>query len=157
MIYIGQYHGKSWTSKLIQWRTWSDISHTAAWFQLPNLDWEVIEAWGGGVRRGPWLLGHTKGTRIDVYGIEATKAQKENFRQLMLDAMGRQYDFGAILGFALRIRSQDPEKEFCSELVFSRLQQVGIHLLRGIEAYKVHPGLIGISPLLTPLFTKYSP
>jgi hypothetical protein len=39
---------------------------------------------------------------------------------------------------------------FCSELVFAALAHAGVHLFARIEPWAVSPGLLAISPLLSP-------
>jgi uncharacterized protein YycO len=144
-IYLGQYHGISAISRLIRWRTWSEISHTAAY--LPGCE-EVIEAWSGGVRRRHWTEGHTPGTQIDLYRVPCTPVRQERFYSFLTSQLNKGYDYNAILGFLGRVQSQDAAKWFCSELVFTAADKAAIVLLQNIPAYKVDPGTLNLSPLL---------
>lgn len=144
-IYIGQYYGKSLVSKLIQWKTWSDISHTSAF--LPDQK-TVIEAWGGGVINRPWREGHTPGTRVDLFFVECAEKQVGDFYSFLSSQIGKKYDFSGIFGFAFSAKTQAKDKWFCSELIFAAAQFAGIDLLRRIEPHKVSPGLLQVSPKL---------
>lgn len=144
-ILIGQYYGKSFFSRLIRWKTWSDITHTSAF--LPDMT-NVIEAWGGGVTKRYWRDGHTKGTRIDLFEVRCTEEQAQAFYQYLWENIGKKYDLAGIFGFAFSAKTENSEKVFCSELIFSAAKHAGIVLLDRIEPYKVYPGLIQISPIM---------
>lgn len=155
-ILIGQYYGKSLLSRLIRWRTWSKVSHSAAFFAGPQ-GYEVIEAWEGKVRRQPWTTGHTPGTRIQLYRVGCTLEQRRLFYEFLNAQIGKRYDYTGILGFMLRARTESKESWFCSELVFAAARQAGINLLSRIEPYQVAPGDLNISPLLEPLEVRITP
>ena len=142
-IIIGQYQGTSFFSKLIKWRTWSNISHTGAF-----LGDDVIEAWGGGVVRQHWTSGHEPGTKITLYRVPCLDKQWEIFYSFLLHQVGKKYDKMGILGFMTRAKSQHPDKWFCSELVFAAAKEAGIDLLARIEPYQVSPGQLDTSPIL---------
>jgi len=142
-ILIGQYEGKSIISRIIKWRTWSKISHTAAIHGN-----ETIEAWGGKVICQPFDQGHKPGTKVTIYSITCTDDQRQRFYNFMVSQVGMKYDYLGIVGFALRIKSQKAESWFCSELVFAALLYAGLLPLARIEPHKVSPGDLDISPLL---------
>jgi uncharacterized protein YycO len=158
-IFIGQYYGKSFLSRLIKWRTWSDISHTAAFLpasshnERKNL---VIEAWGKGILLHPWDDNHTRHTRIDIYSVECTRPQQNLFYDWLKGKIGCKYDFMALIGFVTRAHIESERRWFCSELIFQAAQEAGIELLKNVEAYKVSPGLINLSPLLNFEETRYT-
>lgn len=154
-IHIGQYYGTSLTSRLIRWRTWSDISHTSA-FLPGGLD-QVIEAWGGSVARRHWTRSHTPGTRIDLFRVACSLAQQHRFYEFLHQQVGKPYDYFAILGFATRARLQSNQAWFCSELVFAAALAAGIELLARIEPYQVSPGDLQHSPLLAHVGTLVVP
>ena len=151
-ILIGQYNGKSFTSWVISKKTWSDITHTSAFVN----DEVVIEAWGGGVTKRTWREGHTPGTRIRIMRVECTREQEEKFYAFLESQIGKKYDFAGILGFGLSANLQYKDRWFCSELVFAAAQYAGIELLKRIEAHKVYPGLLDVSPLLKLQETRFT-
>jgi uncharacterized protein YycO len=151
-IYIGQYEGISLSSFFIKRFTWSDVTHTSA-FKLKA--GRVIEAWRGGVVERNWFEGHERGTKITIYRVPCTQSQKFGFYQYLDECIGKKYDFLGILGFTLRAKIEDKDKVVCSELVFAAAKHVGINLLERIEAYKVTPGLINVSPLLEFVETRF--
>lgn len=147
------YKGKSWISKAIQWQTFGPYSHAGWWCS----DGTVVEAWHkGGVSHNdsPATL-HEPGTEIDVFGIRgASEEQLFMIEQFMKDEIGKKYDFAPVLrGFPLRLNRDNPNKWFCSELVFSKVRKAGIDLLREVPAFKVHPTLLSYSPLIEPVGT----
>lgn len=143
------YKGKSWISKLIKWQTFGQYSHAAWWCH----DKSVIEAWHkGGVSHSatPATL-HKPGTEIDVFSVCGVTDDGEGFyvEQLLKEEIGSKYDFAPVLrGFPLRLNRDNPNKWFCSELVFSKVREREINLLRDVPAFKVHPTLLSYSPLL---------
>lgn len=144
-IYIGQYEGVSFSSRLIKWFTWSKISHTSAVLYRKN---EVIEAWGGGVVRRSISAGHKPGTVIHIYRIPCTVNQRNKFYNFMESQIGKRYDFLGILSYVTRTKLENKDKVVCSELVYTGLEHVGIKALQNIEAYQVSPGVLNLSPLL---------
>jgi uncharacterized protein YycO len=154
-ILIGQYYGTSLVSRLIRWRTWSDISHTAAFVGATGD--EVIEAWEGSVRRQSWKVGHASGTRIEIYRVPCTLDQRREFYNFLSGQIGKPYDYSGILGFMLRAKTESKDSWFCSELVFSAARAAGIDLLSRIEPYQVSPGDLNVSPLLEPVEVRFAP
>ena len=146
---IALYQGTSAVSRLIRWRTWSDYSH-AAWVCR---DGSVIEAWhvGKGVRRVAGLLDqHTPGTQVDLFDVQGLDdGRRYDVETFLLAQLGKPYDFAGIMGFVAARRVENPQKWFCSELIFAALQSVGIDILARIPAWKVTPGLLLLSPTLT--------
>ena len=142
------YKGKSWISKAIRWQTFGPYSHAAWWLR----DGTVVEAWHkGGVQHvdSPATL-HSPGTEIDVFSIKGISLDDEwCIEQHLKEEIGAGYDFAPVLrGFTLRLNRDNPDKWFCSELVFSKVRKQGIDLLREVPAWKVHPALLSYSPRL---------
>jgi uncharacterized protein YycO len=139
------YKGKSLISKAIRWRTWGPYSHAAWWLS----DGSVIEAWHkGGVTHSesPATL-HTPGTVIDVFGVPGIDSFAAE--QFLKDQIGKKYDFAAVMrGFTFRLDRDNPEKWFCSELVFDAGLAGGFPLLSRIPAWKVDPTKLSYSPIL---------
>ena len=146
-IIIAQYEGKSFISKLIKWRTWSSISHTAALSQDENF---IYEAWHkGGVQKNKWEdQPHINGTVINLYKVECSPAQAEAFYAYLESKLGTKYDIKAIVGFIFRVPLEGITELFCSQYVFEAAEAAGITLLKRIKSYKVSPGHIEISPRL---------
>jgi uncharacterized protein YycO len=145
MIRILCYRGTSLLSKAIRAFNWGDYSHVAA---LNTATGEIIEAWHpGGVRKVTLAKhGHTPGTVVDVYRVEAD-LDAAAFWQMLEGELGKGYDFKGILGFLARSRTQSDQAWFCSELVFSVAAHHGA-LLLNCPAFKVSPTLLSYSPLL---------
>lgn len=138
------YKGKSTVSRIIQWQTFGPYSHAAWWCQ----DSTVIESWHkGGVTHnaGPGTL-HTPGTEIDVFGVP--DVDEWIVEHSLQSQVGKGYDFAPVLrGFPLRLNRDNPDRWFCSELVFWGVEQGGVRLLLDVPAFKVHPTLLSYSPL----------
>lgn len=142
---IVQYHGKSLISRAIQWQTRSPYSHTA-WMRE---DGSVIESWHrGGVRylRSPYV-GHTPGTRVDVFAVKGlTRGERDGIEGFLFEQVGMGYDFRSVFRFISRRPGRDG-RWFCSELVHAACLQVGVELLRG-PSWMFAPGHLGWSTAL---------
>jgi len=149
-IFIGYYYGKSWISKLIQLRSLSQISHISAF--LPDRNNEekpgnfVIEAWMPKVREIRWCEGHKKGTLIDIYEIPCTEKQQDCFYQGIKGELGKGYDLRGFLSFIRGRDYNNPNKWFCSELIYYCLNNAKIDLLQNVEPWQVWPKMLHISP-----------
>jgi len=142
---IALYKGTSALSRLIRWRTWSDYSH-AAWV-FP--DGSVIEAWKGGVTHAPSILSaHASDTEVHLFALDLTIEQRWAIQDFLIAQIGKPYDYAGILGFLAAAKTENPDRWFCSELLFSAVKQARINLLARIPAWKVYPGLLALSPLL---------
>jgi hypothetical protein len=142
---IALYKGTSLISKLIRWRTWSDYSH-AAWIRDNG---EVIEAWTDGVcKRSSIHVGHTPGTKIELFTVELTLTQKMNLECFLDRQIGKSYDWRGIGKFISRRDGNNQDRWFCSELVAAAFKHAGVPLLLRIPVYKIDPGMLSYSPLL---------
>ena len=142
---IALYKGTSALSRLIRWRTWSDYSH-AAWV-FP--DHSVIEAWKGGVTHAPGILaGHAADTEVHLFALDLTIEQRWAIQDFLIRQIGKPYDYAGILGFLAAAKTENPNRWFCSELIFAACKRAGIDLLKRVPACKVSPGLIALSPAL---------
>jgi len=145
---IGLYRGISVPSSVIQFRTWSPYSHVS---EVDPRTGEVIEAWQwGGVQiRGNYHEGHKPGTIIELYEvIGITPAQQRKVWEFLRGEVGKDYDFAGCYGFIRRADRQNPDKWFCSELEFTAYREAKVELLARVEAHKVYPGLLVMSPRL---------
>lgn len=157
-IYIAAYRGKSLLSRLIEWRTWGDVSHVA----LADLDRDmIVEAWQPEVRMVRSLSeGHTAGTVVELYAIpSATDAQLETMFDLAATQVGKPYDYRGVLNFMSR-RSRDEEPDtvdgygriqawFCSRLVVAYARVAGLQLFAPwVPTWKIDPEMTTMSPLL---------
>jgi len=148
-VQVAQYRGTSFISKCIKWITRSEYSHSAF---LINGE-TCIEMWDEGLREEPSLsIAHTPGTVVDVYSIEPPlTSEQTNALILSIEKDLKQeprikYDFKHVLTFlplfrvfSGEIRKDDTKKQFCSEYVFRKLEQVECKLLN-VDAFKVAPG-----------------
>jgi hypothetical protein len=157
------YRGTSLVSRVIKGFTWSKYSHVSIvpsdGFHLElnkakyMAECRLFEAWhkgepSGVVRRRGIHDAHKKGTRIDVFGVEAT-VKIAAVLAFLESQVGKRYDFRGVLGFvSRRDGAQAQDKWFCSELAFAAVQAGGVDLLRDIEPHRVSPGLLSKSPLL---------
>lgn len=161
-LLVAQYEGRSIPSKVIQWQTWSPISHSSLvrvplgfsdmlYFEQTEAlaSAPVIEAWRGKVRLHQGLAdGHKPGTLLRLYSIAAPLDAAVAW-DFALGQVGKPYDRRGVMGFASRRhRAQSDHRWFCSELVFASLQAGGCNLLARINAYQVSPAKIDISTLL---------
>lgn len=150
------YRGIGFISRVIEWQTFSDYSHAAWWCQNGT----VIEAWHtktedrkltlkNGVQRhdSPATI-HKPGTVVDVFSVPGIN--EDAVEQFLIQQIGKDYDFAPVLrGFVFRVKRDNPDKWFCSELVHAACADAGVELQRA-PSWKVSPGLLSFSPLLVP-------
>lgn len=144
------YRGISLGSRIIRWVNWSDYSHVA-W--QDGHSGEVIEAWTSGVRRVASLHDqHTPGTVVDLFEVTGlTPEDASRIWAFLNEAVGKRYDFLGCLHFATRRPEYawQQNRWFCSELVFAACRAAGVNLLCRVPAWKVYPGMLATSPLLS--------
>jgi len=107
----------------------------------------MVEAWQGkGVRSKP----APKASEDDVAILHATMSADQSFQmdKFLSEQTGKRYDYRGVLRFISRSKVRSNDRWFCSELVVSAFQAVGINLLARIESGKVSPQLLWHSPLL---------
>lgn len=146
---IGLYRGRSFTSRIIQWRTWSVYSH-ASW--IDDDDGSVYESWQPeGVRHMANInVGHKSGTVIDIFDVAITDEQRDGLIEWFTSQLGKPYDMWAILGFICRKQIEDKSAWICSEYIYQGLKLQEVYLFsKNTPAYKVSPGFLPWSPLLT--------
>lgn len=145
---IGAYKGKSPTSLTIKLRTWESYTHVS---EIREEDGRVIEAWPPRVVERPdYHAGHTPGTVIDLFDVpDLNQAQRMSIWISLKREVGKLYDFPGLIGFGTRTAfMQRFDWWFCSELIFQKYRDNGVHLLKRIPAHKVYPGLVVYSPIL---------
>lgn len=143
---IALYKGISPLSRLIRWTNFSEYSH-ASYVDEDELT-EFESAIPDGVREKDFLVGHTPGTRVDLFDVNLSGGELEGLREFFRSELGQPYDYRGLFGFLARRQIQDPEAWFCSELVFAGFLQVKKPLLLRLESFKTYPALLSYSPLL---------
>ncbi len=138
------YQGISFVSRLIRWQTRSIYSHVAV--ELPN--GTMIEAWhkGGVIHREDFHEGHTTGTKVTVFSVNADFNRAE-VMDYLLSQVGQKYDFKSVFRFLTRRMAPNNSAKFCSELVGIAWIKGGCKLLRGNPSEQ-SPRDITLSPLL---------
>jgi hypothetical protein len=171
--YVLASKGKSFVSRLIRkFQQGFPYTHIAYVLEPDKENPLVIEAWhqpyrftfkppfltGGGVYQYYFAPNHTPGTEFTIFSIEVTPEQKEKIENFLIEQLGRsKYDFKGILGFATFSDYQNPNKWFCSELVYAAYKQAGVELLNFIEPYKVTPRIFLLSPYVKKEFDGKTP
>ena len=154
MIYILQYQGTSFISRMIEAVTWSRYSHSA----IANDFGGICEVWegnGGMMAFSPWE-NHTPGTVVDIYALSAIGKDQRIWNEALL-RVGTKYDFLSILGFLPVLRhwwKDDPDKYFCSHYVAECCRLGGAPLFSPeTPLYKLSPGVLPWSPRLKKVAT----
>lgn len=150
------YGGLSALSLAIKFRTWSKYSHVS----LERDNENCIEAWGlDGVvhRKGTdaYKIGHTEGTVVHVFqvptsiqiGDQLILVDHSKIWESALEQVGKKYDWFAILGFMIRMRTENSERLVCSELFHMVVKDGGLEVQKG-PSYKQSPGDIAKSAVL---------
>jgi hypothetical protein len=162
MIFVLNYQGKSFVSRVIEAVTWSTYSHTA----LCTEDLQTIEAWEGhggvvSTSPSPWS-NHKQYTPISVYAyFDIHPKQQQRIWEYAIKELGKDYDYRSILGFLPLLRHWWKDKEdawFCSHLVAHASKKGGCPLFSPqTPLYKITPGMIDYSPRLKLLQTVVTP
>lgn len=154
------YRGKSWTSRLIEWFNWSRYSHASWTFATSNYEslmgdlteWEAYTH--GGVEHVK-LVGHnhTLGTRVDLYELikPLNNSDIALGTRFLEDQLGKGYDWRGVFHFLTRNKKNNPDRWFCSELVFTLLCTMGRSILHRIMGCQVYPGQIATSTEIRPV------
>jgi uncharacterized protein YycO len=138
------FRGRGIVSTLIRWQTRGRYSHAA----LLTPGGEIIESWQfAGVR----IKTITDWRDVDRFTIPSMSGEQWNRAlDFALSQVGKRYDYVGVARFISRERSPDNGRWFCSELVDAALRHAGVHLFERIESAEISPGLLAISPLLSP-------
>ena len=127
------------TSKLIQWRDWSEYSHV----DMIMPDGRLFGAMGDGVKlRDPY-----KTSKKIVLEVEVTQQMNDIYLRASLE-LGKPYDYAGIFGFIFNRNWQESDKWFCSELIAWCFKEEGINLLRTDDISRISPATLILSPLL---------
>lgn len=141
--YFGQvllFRGRGLISALIRWQTRGEYSHAA----IRVGENEIIEAWTTGVR----LKRITDWKGIDVFQPFVPYRAKVLAVSYAAQQIGKKYDFLGVLRFISRRKRNNPNRLFCSELVFGAFAHAGWELLARSKAWEISPDQLKRSPLL---------
>ena len=144
VFYINFYHGVSFFSRAIRFRTWSDISHVSITAPTGRT-FEAVPRYGVVDHFGLDRY-HTPGTRISIYRFEVPHADALDGLIFLREQVGKKYDWGGITGFVFRKDWQNAEKWFCSEYAQAFSIKVGLPFLERVEPHKVDPADLRKSP-----------
>lgn len=130
-------------SKVIRWFTWSPYSHV----DLVLPDGRLLGATPGGVSiRLPQYDRIARRARFDIPGMDW-----EKLAHVLKAQIGKPYDWGALVGLAFRSgRWHDPDRWFCSELIYWGCERAGTPLLRQHKQkmHRITPRDLLLSPAL---------
>jgi len=159
-IYIGVTQGISLYSKLIKFFQWGNLyTHT---FYLEESEYEkadpiVIESTAGyGVHRAKLSVAHTLGTKYTIFSLKVTLKEKEEVEKFLYSKMGSKYDYLGLLGFVARRSTEDSNKYFCSEFLYTALLYAKVKLFRTLTPTQVYPALFIESVLLKEEYSSES-
>lgn len=142
---IGASHGVSRMSRMIvrlSFRGGSTVSHI---MEINDNTGETLEAlqFRGVIHGKSYHQFHSLGTRIDIYQpIGITPEQEQMVWEFMLTQVGKGYDWMGIWGILRRRMRENPDKWFCSELVFYAYAKAKYDLLNNIFACQVTPATL---------------
>lgn len=112
-------------SAILRWAQRCPYSHCEA--IIDSVD-EIIGARSAGVSRFSKKL-PSRTLRHEIKTINCSNEQKRKFEEFMLSQVGKKYDWKAYLGFLYpKGHFENPEKWFCSELIFEALNYAGIKM-----------------------------
>ena len=158
---IIQVRGTAIASKLIEWQTWGEWSHSALLFsdnvviESRELHWSNVRCClTSGVHcmtLTAWLKDNPD-VQYRIFEVKTTWEQEAAIRLFASAQDGKPYDYWGIARFIARDYTDDyGDKWFCSELVFESFLVAAIVLLARIRGPKVPPSMITTSPLVLDL------
>ncbi len=144
------FRGKGLINSLVRWQTNSPYAHVA--IRISDKADLIIESTPKhGVRYRSIQAHEWAAGGIDRFKCMVDIESTPGFTDLIRFAeaqIGKKYDFQGIFRFLTRAKGTEPERWFCSELVFASFLAAGLHLLAVDEAWRVTPGALSWSPLL---------
>lgn len=144
---INFYEGISPVSRMIRFRTWSNISHVSV--TTPNgLIYEAIP-FKGVVEHMDLAEHHTPGTRIHSYEFRIPEEGVLPGLIWLLNQKGKAYDWRGLFGFLCAKNIGSASRFFCSELVMGFSVEAGRPLLLRVMPYQTTPRDVLMSPWLT--------
>ena len=143
-IYILQYEGLSWVSKLIKFITWGPYSHSAI-SKTSGLTMEAWEKKGVDLADTPWE-NHTVNTPVNIYRLDASDKQCKDIWESAKFYINENYDWQALFGFIPLLRwlwRDASNKWFCSHFVAQTCREGGVSLFSmSTPLYKISPNKI---------------
>ena len=124
------YHGSnSLSSRLIQWRSGSNISHVSI----------EVRGWryNAYIESRFYRTTEPEGDEIESESFYVTKEMADDIEQHLIDWLGKLYDVKAMWGFVINRRKQSSNRKFCSEIANEVLEYIV-------------PGKVQHNKLLTP-------
>ena len=117
-------------------------------YSISEADWKV---W---YRISP-LVNHKPEDKLDIYELthEISLEQYNKIDEFLKQQKDKGYDVIGLLSFLLRINLDNPNRWFCSELVFAAFDYADIKLLNNVKAWEVSPQNLSESLLLTKVET----
>jgi uncharacterized protein YycO len=140
------FRGRGAMSMAIRWQSRSIYSHAA----IQLRDGSIIESWqGSGVQRK--IL--TDWKDIDAFDVvdcpeRRWELDEEGCEAFLVNQIGKGYDYKSVLRFISRRKGGEPDRWFCSELVYAAIRYAGVDLFLRCEPWRVSPGMLLYSPLL---------
>jgi uncharacterized protein YycO len=142
------FRGTGLINSLVRWQTNAPYAHVA--IRLYDNQPFIVESTPKHGVRMRCLRDSEAGSfdrfRVNWEGFPL--AEQLDVQAWLRSQYDKKYDFQGILRFITREKGKNPDKWFCSELVFAAFQHIGVKLLNVDEAWRVSPGLLAMSPLL---------
>jgi len=139
-IHIVAYEGKTILGKLIRYWTRFDITHVEVMRQNPQRPEALTSTIGAIEGKGVvWADLNEKKGKYKIYEVTLTKEQYKLFWQYVFSHMGKGYDYFGILGFVVLKVNEQPNRFYCSELIYKGLVAAGVNFWNEPQRY-VSPG-----------------
>jgi len=136
--------GTGFTSKAVAWFGGGVFSHVDAVLSDGSLLGARLD---GGVSVRPPYYDHW--SRRVVFSLPTTAQQDEQWRNFLVDQLGKPYDKTAIWGFATGRDWREDDSWFCSELAAAALEMAGGCPVLYTPANKITPS--GLATVLSAL------
>lgn len=136
--------GRGFKAAFIRWYTRSKYAHCA--FLYPDGQ-TIVESYPGRGVHITKLKDWDGITTCEVPGM--TDEQWVRLFAWAESKVGAKYDWPSIFSFLMRNKPDSDDKWFCSEFCHAAFKAAGYPILTRVDSFKVYPGLLSYSPLVT--------
>jgi hypothetical protein len=140
-IHIVAYESKSIFGKLIRYWTRHEFSHVEVMRQNPEKD-SLTSTIGALELKGVvWSDINEKKGKYEIFEITLTKEEYKLFWQYIYANLGKGYDYLGILGFVFTKFKENPNRFYCSELIYKALLHAKVNYWNEPQKY-MPPGVL---------------
>lgn len=120
---------------------WLDYTHAAIVLDKTDIYNPEVVAAVTKVNMGKFYdihSGFARQKKWKYYYVEGTKEQLEAYKEFARRSFNKGYDIKGVIAFGLNLNTHNPDKYFCTELLYETLWKVGIDLLQNTMSYEAN-------------------